>query len=133
MSTYARRPDGPEWLLVLVLFAMIIAAILLLPGCAAVQAKAETKTEVDANAELRAELNTRFELMNRQVAAIGSNVSDQQQEIRAVASKIDASTKNFDPLTMYLTVGGLVSIVLADRYLPLLATLWRRKPRPTDH
>lgn len=115
MSTYARRPDGPEWLLVLALFAMIIAAILLLPGCAAVQAH----TDVD----------TRLNALNEQIAAIGSTVNKTQQQIAAIGSHVDASIKNFDPLYMYLTVIGLVSIVLADRYFPLLATLWRRKPR----
>ncbi len=117
MTLHRRAPDsGPEWLIVLALFAIVIAAYLLLPGCAAVQAR----TEVD----------TRLTALNEQVAAIGSTVNKTQQQLTAIGSRVDASIKNFDPLTMYLTVGGLVSIVLADRYLPLLATLWRRPRSP---
>lgn len=131
MTSQRRQPPQSllEWLFLAAILAVAVGVAASNTGCASVKAKAEVDTQADLRTQIKAELDARFELTNRQVAAIGSSVSDQQQQIQAVASKIDASVKNFDPLTMYLTVGGLVSIVLADRYLPLLATLWRRKPR----
>lgn len=102
-----------------------VALALLCIGCASLKATSD--------------IETRLDLLNKQTAAIASNITETKQElttqVAGIGNQVQTVTQNFDPATMHIVIRGVLILagctVLIESAI-LISTLWLARCRYRD-